>query len=109
MTRPKARPEASCTEMFQCSPAAALGWKLNLIMTGVGATFVAVLGLVKWTVDRVEQVEARSVEAAEVRAAKVAEAAAAETRTAWRAELADVRRWLADRAKAPDGATTAQR
>jgi hypothetical protein len=91
----------SCAEITHCAPADAMSWKLNVILTGVGMTFVTVLGLVKWTIDRVEQVEARAVEAAEVRATSVADKAINEARDEWREELA--------RLKAPPVASTAQR
>lgn len=81
----------SCAEASHCAPADAMNWKLNVILTGVAMTFATVLGLVKWTIDRVEQVEARAVDAAEVRAAKVADDRISEARDEWRADLARMR------------------
>ena len=38
--------------------ATGMSWKLNFILTGVGATFAMLLGLVAWTVARVDGIEA---------------------------------------------------
>ena len=52
--------------------ATGMSWKLNFILTGVGATFAMLLGLVAWTVARVDGIEARSIAAARDEAIRVA-------------------------------------
>lgn len=52
--------------------ASGMSWKLNFILTGVGATFAMLLGLVAWTVSRVDGIEARSIAAARDEASRVA-------------------------------------
>lgn len=94
MTRGKAT-EPSCNEALRCAPAAAIGWKVNVILIGVGGTFAAVIGLVRWTVERVDQIEVRAVTAAEARAGAVAFDAVQDARKAWREDLAEATRRLA--------------
>jgi len=65
------------------SMAANFGWKLNFILVGVGATFVAVGALVAWTVARVDQIEARTRMAASDDARRVAYDVVREELKAW--------------------------
>jgi hypothetical protein len=65
------------------SMAANFGWKLNFILVGVGATFLAVGALVAWTVARVDQIEARTRGAAVDDARRVAYDVVREELKAW--------------------------
>lgn len=77
------------------SLAESLAWKLNLVLSGVGATFALVVGLAVWTVQRVDTI-ARDVRAAAVQEARteardVAGEASKATREYVDARLADLR------------------
>jgi hypothetical protein len=56
-------------------------WKLNVILCGVAATFLAVGGLVAWTVLRIDALEIRVRAAAIDDARRVAYTVASETRS----------------------------
>ena len=55
-----------------------LSWKLNVILAGVASTIMILIGLVGWTVARVDQIEARAIDAAKTEASRVAWAVADE-------------------------------
>jgi len=60
------------------------GWKLNFILVGVGATFLAVGALVAWTVARVDQIEARTRTASADDARRMAYEVVHQELRAWR-------------------------
>lgn len=77
------------------SMAKMFAWKLNLVLSGVGATFALVVGLAVWTVQRVDTI-ARDVRAAAVQEARteardVAGEASKNTREYVDSRLADLR------------------
>jgi hypothetical protein len=86
MTRAKCEPCSVETRVNAAADAATnFGWKLNVILAGVAATFLTVVGLAGWTVARVDRIEVT-----------VRDVARSDARTVAREEVAAERRsWLA--------------
>lgn len=62
------------------------GWKLNVILAGVAATFATTVGLAGWTMTRVDRIEVTVRESAKSDARMVAREEVAAERKAWLAD-----------------------